>query len=290
MKKKWTEQELYDLAADVHYVSQIIHLIDSVDGGKTEFDWEHYMDRLENAMEYISPKYVKDYEDGLEEEFYEAMNDPEINALVEESMIDPRAQEFIDDLGKIKRGEMTIQELKDKIRTQREQKTSDNSVEEMIGLNGMDEELAKQFLEELKATGGDLAEWIDRKGQENESFTGLELDPEKLKRMATIQTLCKSIKKLDKYVDYRVLPLRQGNRHGGIQLQICSVNVWTDKRILDALSQLFKLADAVTISAAGLIKDDDDEYEEEQEQSKGIVLTFDVMDMWKMYGKAPFWF
>ena len=153
----------------------------------------------------------------------------------------------------------------------------------------MDGELAKQFLEELKAAGGDFAEWIDRKVQENKSFTGLELEPEKLKRMAKIQELCKNIKKLDKYTDYKVLPLTQSNRHGGIQLRICTVNVWTDKRILDALSQLFKLSDAVTISAAGLIKDDDDdEYEEEREQSPGIVLTFDVMDMWKIYGKAPF--
>ena len=155
----------------------------------------------------------------------------------------------------------------------------------------MDEELAKQFLEELKASGGDIAEWIDRKVQENESFTGMELEPEKLRRMAQIQALCKSIKKLGKYTDYKVLPLTQSNRHGGIQLKICSVNVWTDKRILDALSQLFKLADAVTISAAGLMQDDDDdddEYEEEREQSPGIVLTFDVMDMWKIYGKAPF--
>ena len=159
----------------------------------------------------------------------------------------------------------------------------------------MDEELANQFLEELKASGGDFAEWIDRKVQENESFTGLELEPEKLKRMAKIQSLCKSIKKLDKYTEYKVLPLTQSNRHGGIQLKICAVNVWTDKRILDAISQLFSLADAVTISAAGLMKeDDDDEYDEyddddeEQEQSPGITLTFDVMDMWKIYGKAPF--
>lgn len=155
----------------------------------------------------------------------------------------------------------------------------------------MDEELAKQFLEELKASGGDFAEWIDRKGRENESFTGLELEPEKLKRMAKIRALCKGIKKLDKYTEYKVLPLTHSNRHGGIQLKICAVNVWTDKRILDALSQLFKLSDAVTISAAGLMKDDDDdddEYEEEREQSPGIVLTFDVMDMWKIYGKAPF--
>lgn len=81
-KKEYTEQELYDLAADVHYVSQVVHLIDSVDGGKTEFNWEYYMDRLEEAMEVISPKYVKDYEDGLEEDFWTAMSDPEIDNLI----------------------------------------------------------------------------------------------------------------------------------------------------------------------------------------------------------------
>lgn len=74
-KKQYTEKELYDLAADVHYISQTLYLIESVDGGKTEFDWEHYRDRLEQAMEVISPKYVKDYEESVDEDFWDAMSE-----------------------------------------------------------------------------------------------------------------------------------------------------------------------------------------------------------------------
>ena len=110
-KKKYTEKELYDLAADVHYVSQILYLILSVDGGKTEFDWEHYQDRLEEAMEVISPQYVEDYEESLEEDFWDAMSDPEIQALAKESMQTPKEQAFLQLVKRFENGEITLKQL-----------------------------------------------------------------------------------------------------------------------------------------------------------------------------------
>ena len=112
-KKEYTEQELYDLAADVHYVSQVVYLILSVDGGKTEFDWEHYQARLEEAMEYISPKYAKDYDDSVEEDFLAAMNDPEVEALTNESMKSPKAQAFLQLVRRYEKGEITHEQLKE---------------------------------------------------------------------------------------------------------------------------------------------------------------------------------
>lgn len=159
-------------------------------------------------------------------------------------------------------------------------------------LNEQDKE---QFIEELKACGWNLGEWIDRKGRENESFTGLEIDPDKLKRLNTIIAICLKIKKADRYVNFDVLPLGAENRHGNVRLILPIANVWMSRSTLDMFSQLFQLADAVHLVAPTLIADvdDDDEYEydddeEEVDQEDKIVLSFSVMDMWKMYGKAPF--
>lgn len=159
-------------------------------------------------------------------------------------------------------------------------------------LNEQDKE---QFIEELKACGWNLGEWIDRKGRENESFTGLEIDPEKLKRLNTIIAICLKIKKADRYVKFDVLPLGADSRHGNVRLILPIANVWMSRSMLDMFSQLFHLADAVHLVAPALIADvdddDEDDYDEDEEevpQEDKIVLSFSVMDMWKMYGKAPF--
>ena len=61
MKKEYTEQERRNLAADVSFAARVLFLIGSTDGGRTEFDWEYYEDRLEEAVEYLSPGYAEDY-------------------------------------------------------------------------------------------------------------------------------------------------------------------------------------------------------------------------------------
>lgn len=156
-------------------------------------------------------------------------------------------------------------------------------------MDNLGRENKKEFLEELEATGGDLAEWIDRKSLENESFTGLELDPEKLKRLNSIKALCATIHEQDQEIGWRSLPLTYENRHGSVQLVFPSVNFWSDKRFIDTLSQLFKLADHVHLSVPRLIALDDEDGDEDEEQATdGIVLTFGVADMWHIYGKAPF--
>ena len=129
----------------------------------------------------------------------------------------------------------------------------------------------EQFIGELRACGWDICEWFDRKGQENESFTGLQIDKEKLNRLNNIIALCVKLRKADKKLTFDVRPVEPNRRHGIVKLILPSANGWMSREVLDAFSELCKLSDHIHLVVPSLIVDDEDDLDEPVED-KNVYL------------------
>ena len=153
----------------------------------------------------------------------------------------------------------------------------------------MNNDEAKRFLDELEASGDNIGLWADRKERENRTFTGLEVNPEKLKRLNEMRKLCQTLHKLNGDILYKELPFDSSNRHGGVQISFLPLEFITDKRITNIMAKLFARADHFTIIAPRLADEDsDDEDFTGARAGREVAITFDVADMWQTYGKAPF--
>lgn len=148
----------------------------------------------------------------------------------------------------------------------------------------------KNFDEELEACGGDIELWKARKNLENESFWGMEIDPAKKKRLDDLNARCAALAKMENRI--RIIPskLTPENRHGGVRLSLPPLLFVYDKRIMNCLSELFKLADDCVMSVPRLFDDDDDDDDAYigPRDGREIILSFYIHDMWQTYGKAPF--
>lgn len=86
--KELTEQEKYDLAKKLDEVQGVLYAV-------TELDVpEDLIDALDDAIELISPKYVEDCVNEIEE----AINDPEAQAFAEKLMNTPEAKAFFEEM------------------------------------------------------------------------------------------------------------------------------------------------------------------------------------------------
>lgn len=139
---------------------------------------------------------------------------------------------------------------------------------------------AERFLEELEDCEDDIVAWSERKERENKSFWGFELDPEKEKRLNRLKALGKKLNSMDGRITCDELPFSNGNRHAAVRFRFPASFFTFDKRIINAMAQLYAEADAVTLCSPYCIDEEDGE--------KIIVMSFDVFDMWQTYGKAPF--
>lgn len=153
----------------------------------------------------------------------------------------------------------------------------------------MNNEDMKRFLEELEDSGGDLEYWSERKDRENDSFYGFELNPENEKRLNTLKGYCETLTKLDKGILYYEGPLTNKNRHGSVRLSLPTLFFTSNKQVAQLLSKCFAIADYFTIAAPRLIDEDaEDEDFIGDRNGREVVITFNVAEMWKTYGKAPF--
>ncbi len=152
----------------------------------------------------------------------------------------------------------------------------------------MNEDMLNRFEEELEDCGGDIELWKERKLRENESFFGLEIDPEKMKRLEKIRDMCLALARLDSGVICLPNRLTPENRHGTVQVSLPPLMFSADPRVTKILSDIFRLADAFSMAAPRLICEDEDDEFTGPRDGREIVLSFGVHNMWKVYGKAPF--
>jgi len=145
---------------------------------------------------------------------------------------------------------------------------------------------AERFEDELEDCDGDIDEWMTRKGRENESFWGMELDPEKEKRLNYIKALCRKLHKLDKHIEYVDMPLTNRNRNGMAQV-LFPPTYSAFRDVVAVLAKLYAVADDVALTCPYALYDEEIDGDEEP-WPKEIVMTFGVHDMWLTYGKAPF--
>ena len=152
----------------------------------------------------------------------------------------------------------------------------------------MNEDSMSRFEEELEDCGGDIELWKYRKNRENESFRGLEIDPEKMKRLETIRAKCRALARLDSGVICLPNRLTPQNRNGVARISLPPVMFSSDGRVLSVLSELFRLADDVAMAAPRLVSEDEDDEFTGPRDGREIVLSFGVHNMWKTFIKAPF--
>ena len=100
------------------------------------------------------------------------------------------------------------------------------------------------------------------------AFRGDVMDDVKMIRLSHMKTLCEKIVKLDPRVEFPFMPWDNHSRHAGVQLRFPSVSFLENRTEIDALANLFTNADHVFMSAP---------------EDGGIILTFDVADIWKEF-------
>ena len=146
--------------------------------------------------------------------------------------------------------------------------------------------------EELDDCGGDIELWKARKAAENDSFWGMELDPEKEKRLNRLTNMAKRLSRLDKGIKFIERPLTNADRHGSTSIEFPSTFFASDARISKLLARLFYDSDDFSMSTMQRI--DDPEEIERIAREYGAIdggkvrMSFTICDMWSVFGKAPF--
>ena len=100
------------------------------------------------------------------------------------------------------------------------------------------------------------------------AFRGDVMDDLKMIRLSHMKTLCEKIVKLDPRVEFPFMPWDNHSRHAGVQLRFPSVSFLENSKEIETLALLFVDADHVFMSAP---------------EDGGIILTFDVADIWKEF-------
>lgn len=94
--KSLTEQEKYDLAKKLDAVQGVLYAV-------TELDVpEELIDALDDAIEFISPRYVE----ACAQELEDGMNAPDAVALAERAMQSKQGQAFLTDIKARKSGKI----------------------------------------------------------------------------------------------------------------------------------------------------------------------------------------
>ena len=143
----------------------------------------------------------------------------------------------------------------------------------------------QQFNDELEECGGDLGTWIERKERENRTFVGLEINPEKEKRLNYIKELCRQLHMLDNEIEVIEAPFTQDNRNGMAHIILPYLFEFSE-RTMPIMAKLYAAADFATMSCPYCIYDE--EIDGDDVPKKEIAITFHVLDMWKTFGKGPF--
>lgn len=99
-----------------------------------------------------------------------------------------------------------------------------------------------------------------------EAFRGDVMDDMKMIRLGHMKTLCEQVVKQDPRVEFPFMPWDNHSRHAGVQLRFPSVSFLENRKEIEALALLFVDADHVFLSAP---------------EDGGILMTFDVSDIWK---------
>lgn len=109
---------------------------------------------------------------------------------------------------------------------------------------------------------------IDMLAADAEAFRGDALDCAKKIRVDAMKRICEQIVTADPRVEFPFMPWDNHSRHAGVQLRFPSVSFLEDRTEIDYLSALFCNADHVFLSAP---------------EDGGILMTFDVADIWKEF-------
>lgn len=108
--------------------------------------------------------------------------------------------------------------------------------------------------------------------EENETFTGTDLDEAKLARLNAMRELGERIAEAERRIDFRSLPVVDVNRHASVRLELPALMFTANKAAIHAMGELFRLADAVTVIAA---------------DGEGVRITCDVQNIWKTSVNLP---
>ena len=100
------------------------------------------------------------------------------------------------------------------------------------------------------------------------AFRGDVMDDLKMIRLGHMKTLCEKIVTLDTRVEFPFMPWDNRSRHAGVQLRFPSVSFLENSKEIETLALLFSEADHVFMSAP---------------DGGGILMTFDVADIWKEF-------
>lgn len=115
---------------------------------------------------------------------------------------------------------------------------------------------------------GSIYDFAAEKAEENDDFLGVELDEAKKKRLDAIGKLCEQVASLNSTAKYKRTMLDNQSRHGMEQIEWKSLALLTDRKTLDALSELFRLSDNVWLASP---------------VGGGILMSFCVCDIWSRW-------
>ena len=110
----------------------------------------------------------------------------------------------------------------------------------------------------------DIYDYAQEKADENDRFRGHDLNAVKMERLNAMREVCRKLAEADDRFRFECVPFSNRERNGSVMLTLPSVALCDDRRVLNALSDLFRLSDIFIESALG----------------GDLRLTFSVHDMW----------
>ena len=109
---------------------------------------------------------------------------------------------------------------------------------------------------------------LDMLAADAEAFRGDTLDEKKMIRLQEMKELAEEVRQANPRVEFPFMPWDNHSRHAGVQLRFPSVSFLENSKEIETLALLFSEADHVFMSAP---------------EDGGIILTFDVADIWKEF-------
>ncbi len=113
----------------------------------------------------------------------------------------------------------------------------------------------------------DIYDYTQEKADENDSFRGHDLNAKKMERLNAMREVCRKLSEADSRFSFECVPFSNRERNGSVMLTLPSVALCDDRRVLNALSNLFRLSDIFIESTLG----------------GDLRFTFSVHDMWDVW-------
>lgn len=114
-------------------------------------------------------------------------------------------------------------------------------------------------------TRDDIGRWAEEQAAYNESFSGDEINEQKLAKLNKMKKMCQELARLDSHIEAPFRPFDKTCRNGKAQILLPYVHTIDGESALNILALLSAQADCVSFAALN---------------GEKIIITYTVLDMW----------